>query len=193
VSLPAYDAVVLAGGAARRLGGRDKAAELVGSVSMLDRVLAAVPDAVRTVVVGPFRPVTATVTTWTQESPPGGGPAAGLAAGLAETSAATVVLLAADLPFLSVETIRWLLAAGLGADGALLLDADGRDQPLVSAWRAAALRDAVQGLPTPVGVPLHRLLADLDVRRVALSPAAGAPPWFDCDTESELRRARELA
>jgi molybdopterin-guanine dinucleotide biosynthesis protein A len=194
MSSPAYDAVVLAGGASRRLGGRDKAAQLVGGATLLDRVLAAVPDAVRTVVVGPFRPVTATVNAWTQESPPGGGPVAGLAAGLAETSAATVVVLAADLPFVSMETIRSLLAAALGADGALLLDADGRDQPLVSAWRAAALRDAVHRLPTPVDVSLHRLVADLDVRRVALSPAAGAPPpWLDCDTEAELRLARELA
>lgn len=192
---PPYDAVVLAGGASRRLGGRDKAVQLVGGATLLDRVLAAVPDAVRTVVVGPVRPVTATVTAWPQESPPGGGPVAGLAAGLAEISAATVVVLAADLPFVSVETVRSLLAAaGDGADGALLVDADGRDQPLVSAWRAAALRDAVHRLPTPVDVSLHRLVADLDVRRVAFASSGGTPPpWFDCDTEAELRRARELA
>ena len=192
---PPYDAVVLAGGASRRLGGRDTTALLVGGTTLLDRVLAAVPDAVRTVVVGPVRPVTGTVTAWTRESPPGGGPVAALAAGLLETSAATVVVLAADLPFVSVETVRSLLpAAGDGADGALLVDADGRDQLLVSAWRADSLRTAVHRLPTPAGASLHRLVADLDVRRVALAPAGGAPPpWLDCDTEAELRRARELA
>lgn len=193
MSQPAYDAVVLAGGASRRLGGRDKTAQLVGGATLLDRVLAAVPDAVRTVVVGPVRPVAGTVTAWTSEVPPGGGPVAALAAGLAETSAATVVVLAADLPFVSAATIRPLLAAGFEADGALLVDADGRDQPLVSAWRADRLRDAVHRLPTPVGASLHGLVAGLAVRRVALSPPAGTPPpWLDCDTEAELRLAREL-
>ncbi|MFE1500369.1 NTP transferase domain-containing protein, partial [Streptomyces albidoflavus] len=41
----AYDAVVLAGGAARRLGGSDKPAVRVGGRPLLDRVLGACPDA----------------------------------------------------------------------------------------------------------------------------------------------------
>jgi len=193
MSAPAYDAVVLAGGSARRLGGRDKATELVGSLTLLDRVLAAVPDAVRTVIVGPVRPVAATVSVWTREQPPGGGPVAGLAAGLVEVSAATVVVLAADLPFVSAGTIRTLLDA-LDVEGVVLVDADGRDQPLVSAWRTDALRAAITGLATPAGASMHRLVAALGVRRVAVAPSPGTPPpWLDCDTEAELARARELA
>ncbi|MGW0901366.1 NTP transferase domain-containing protein, partial [Streptomyces goshikiensis] len=40
-----YDAIVLAGGAARRLGGVDKPALPVGARTLLDRVLDACPDA----------------------------------------------------------------------------------------------------------------------------------------------------
>ncbi|WP_438949006.1 NTP transferase domain-containing protein, partial [Streptomyces harbinensis] len=36
---PVFDAIVLAGGAARRLGGADKAAVTVGGRPLLDRVL----------------------------------------------------------------------------------------------------------------------------------------------------------
>jgi len=195
MSRTTYDAVVLAGGAARRLGGRDKAAELVGTMSMLDRVLAAVPDAARRVVVGPVRPVRAAVTAWTLEDPPGGGPVAGVGAGLAAVSAPLVLVLAADLPFLTADTVRQLLAALDGtADGVLLVDADGRDQLLVGAWRADALRAAIERLPTVAGASLHLLVASLDVRRVSAGSSGDAPPpWLDCDTEAELRRARELA
>ncbi|MEU9382801.1 NTP transferase domain-containing protein, partial [Streptomyces sp. NPDC048279] len=38
---PAYDAIVLAGGAARRLGGADKPSVRVGGRPLLDRVLTA--------------------------------------------------------------------------------------------------------------------------------------------------------
>jgi len=48
-----FDAVVLAGGSARRLGGRDKPALDVGGRSMLDAVVTACAAADRTVVVGP--------------------------------------------------------------------------------------------------------------------------------------------
>jgi molybdopterin-guanine dinucleotide biosynthesis protein A len=182
-----HDAVVLAGGAARRLGGVDKPALPVGGSSMLDRVLAALPHAARVVVVGPRRPTERDVT-WCQERPPGGGPVAGLAAGLAEVTADTVVVLAADLPFLTPSTIDALLAAAHGHDGALLVDDDGRDQLLVGAWRSGPLRAA---LPlSPAGSRLGELLGRLDVARVAGAPGQ---PWFDCDTDDDLQAARGRA
>src|SRR3954451_21606618 len=89
-----YDAVVLAGGSGRRLGGVDKPALRVGSTSLLDRVLGAVPDASSVVVVGPSR-ATSRPVTWVREDPPGGGPVAALAAGLPLMTAPFVAVLAA--------------------------------------------------------------------------------------------------
>lgn len=54
--MTAYDAIVLAGGAAKRLGGADKPGIRVGGRALLDRVLAACADASTTVVVGGRRP-----------------------------------------------------------------------------------------------------------------------------------------
>ncbi|MBM0207341.1 nucleotidyltransferase family protein, partial [Micromonospora sp. STR1s_5] len=56
-----YAAVVLAGGAARRMGGVDKPALPVGGRPMRDRVLAAVTDATPRVVVGATHAVPAGV------------------------------------------------------------------------------------------------------------------------------------
>ncbi|KUL35980.1 molybdopterin-guanine dinucleotide biosynthesis protein [Streptomyces sp. NRRL F-4489] len=190
-----YDAIVLAGGAARRLGGADKPALRVGGRTLLDRVLAACAGAAVTVVVGPARP-TARPVVRAREDPPGGGPLAALDAGLRHTTAPTVLLLSADLPFLTPATVRGLLAAAAGPggparDGALLCDRDGRDQPLVAAYRSAPLRRALDELRAGhgglAGLPLRPLLSALDLARVRDAPAAAS---FDCDTWEDLGTAR---
>ncbi|MCM9080699.1 MULTISPECIES: NTP transferase domain-containing protein [Streptomyces] len=183
-----YDAIVLAGGAARRLGGADKPALSVGGRTLLDRVLDACPDARTTVVVGGRRATTRPVH-WTREDPPGGGPVAALDAGLRRTTAELVLVLSADLPFLDRETVGALLDAP-GADGAMLRDADGRDQPLVAAYRAEPLRREIALLAaehgTLTGLPLRALTAELDLARVSSRPLAS----FDCDTWDDLAAAR---
>ncbi|AUG78514.1 molybdenum cofactor guanylyltransferase [Kitasatospora sp. MMS16-BH015] len=186
-----YDAMVLAGGAARRLGGADKPGLEVGGRRLLDRVLAACAAAGRTVVVGPERATAGPTVRWAREEPPGGGPVAAVAAGLGQVTAERVLLLAADLPFLDRPTIDRLLAAldAEETEAAILVDAAGRDQPLAGAYRTAALRTALAQLGDPAGQPLRRLLAPLRTARLA-DPGGTA---YDCDTWEELAQARERA
>ncbi|MFD7439962.1 NTP transferase domain-containing protein [Streptomyces sp. NPDC059909] len=186
-----YDAIVLAGGAAKRLGGADKPGVSVGGRALLDRVLAACRGAGRTVVVGDRR-ATARPVSWARESPPGGGPLAALDAGVRQTGAGTVLVLSADLPFLGDATVRRLLDA-LGPEGpeaVLLTDADGRDQPLVAAYRTDPLRRALALIATEhggiAGLPLRRLMQELKVDRVAAGPLDA----FDCDTWEDIAAAR---
>lgn len=187
---PVHDVVVLAGGAARRLGGADKPGVRVGGRALLDRVLAACPDAATTVVVADPRP-TARPVVWAREDPPGGGPLAALDAGLRHTTARYVLVLSADLPFLREATARLLLTVLRtgGADGVLLTDADGRDQPLVAAYRTPSLRTELAALTKEhgalTGLPLRRLTAVLDLTRVP-DPVAS----FDCDTWDDIATAR---
>ena len=185
--MTSYDAVVLAGGSARRLGGVDKPALDVAGTSLLERVLAAVAGAGRTVVVGPERRTSRPVL-WAREDPPGGGPVAALAAALPHVTADRVVLVAADLPFLDAATVDRLVDAG--GEGALLVDENGRDQVLTSAWDSALLRAA---LPEQVdGARLRVVLDRLRGRR--LPPLGGdrPGPWTDCDTADDLARARAV-
>ncbi|WP_369196965.1 NTP transferase domain-containing protein [Streptomyces djakartensis] len=186
----AHDAVVLAGGAARRLGGADKPGVRVGGRALLDRVLAACRDARTTVVVATPRPTERPVI-WALEDPPGGGPVAALDAGLRHTTAGEVVVLSADLPFLSEQTVAGLLGTlhTSAADGVLLSDPDGRDQPLVAVYRAPRLRETLALLrerhSTLAGLPLRRLVAELNLTRVP-DPVAS----FDCDTWDDIATAR---
>lgn len=191
----AYDAVVLAGGRARRLGGASKPDVEVGGVALLDHALAAVVDASHVVVVGPpqvARPGVATVL----EDPPDGGPVAGLAAGLDALPADgpdVVVVLACDvpgagrvLPALLAAIATDLTAADLGAgpDGARMVGPDGRPQHLVAVYRRASLRAALDRLPAVHGAAMHRLVEGM--RLVDVADDAGAT--VDADTWADVER-----
>ncbi|MEV6314102.1 DUF6457 domain-containing protein [Streptomyces sp. NPDC051776] len=252
-----YDAVVLAGGAARRLGGADKPGLTVGGRPLLDRVLGACADAAVTVVVGSRRP-TVRIVRWAREEPHGAGPLAALDAGLRQVTAPVVLVLSADLPFLSAATVRGLVAgldraayaggaapgdvssaarregpghagdrggtgagvsggtgagvsggtgipgrtgasrngtgrgvAGGGpAEGVVLVDADGRDQPLVAAYRTEPLRRELALLAAEHGglahLPLRLLTSELTLHRLPGRDAAS----FDCDTWEDVAAAR---
>ncbi|MCU1593103.1 MAG: molybdopterin-guanine dinucleotide biosynthesis protein [Frankiales bacterium] len=176
---PAFDAVVLAGGSARRLGGQDKASLVVGGSTLLDRVLDACSEALRIVVVGPSRPTSRAVS-WVREEPAGGGPVPALRAGLEKVTTERVAVLAADLPFLTSDVLRVLV----DRSPAVLSDGS-REQWLCGAWDSDRLRAAAQG----AGPRLRDLL--LPLRPVVVRWEGEGTPWFDCDTAEELAAARD--
>lgn len=174
-----FAAVLLAGGRGSRMGGVHKPALVVAGSTLLDRALAAVPDAAPVVVVGPETAVRRSVV-WTREQPPGGGPVAGLAAGLELIGAASVVaVLAADLAGVTADTVSRLRAA-VTADGAVL--DDGHAQWLIGVWHADALRRVLPR--SPAGASLRSVLGALDYARVAALPGE----TVDVDTPADLAR-----
>jgi molybdopterin-guanine dinucleotide biosynthesis protein A len=178
-----YDAIVPAGGAAARLGGIDKTMVSLAGRPLIERAIDAVAGAGRIVVVGPPRDIDRDVV-WTREEPPGGGPVAAVAAGLQLVTAAVVVVLASDLPFVDATTIGRLVDAIGGRDGAVTVDGGGRDQMLVGAYRTDALRRAVESLPAVSGASMRTLVSTLDLARVLDDDAA-----IDCDTWADVERA----
>ena len=157
-----FDAIVLAGGTARRLGGTPKHAIVVDGQTLLARTLAAVADAAHIVVVGDesLRPLVCDGTV-VREDPPLAGPAAGIGAALPHVTADLVVVLACDHPYVG-DAIGPLLGA-LGPDGAIAIDAEGRRQNLTFVARADALRAAVERQPSLTDLAVHRLIEPLDL------------------------------
>jgi molybdopterin-guanine dinucleotide biosynthesis protein A len=182
------------------MGGADKAAIPVAGQSMLTRVLAAVHDADPQVVVGRVPPDLPVQVASTSEEPPGGGPVAATAAGLAlvPEGVSFTALLAADLPLLTGEAIDVLRLTVESAplQGAVYRDAEGRRQTLCGVWRTSALREAVAKLAEERGglhgASMHALLDHLRFIEVSWR-RPGPPPWFDCDTDDDLRTAEEWA
>lgn len=189
MELPAYDAILLTGGGARRMAGLAKPGLDVGGRPLAVRVAGAAAGADQLVVVGPPHGVLADVVT--REEPAGSGPVAAIAAGLARVRAGYVAVLAADLPFLDPAAVTALRAATAGHDLALLVDDAGRDQLLCAVWRTASLAAALDAVPVHAGAPVRALLAGVpDVVRRTVATPDGPPPWFDCDTPADLDRAR---
>ncbi|WP_242676747.1 NTP transferase domain-containing protein [Rhodococcus sp. ABRD24] len=186
-----FDAIILAGGRANRMGGVDKPAIAVGGRRMLDTVLEAAADSSRVVVVGPHRDDLNPRILQTQETPIGSGPVSAVAAGLASLSGPDdelVVILAADLPFIdraSVSALVSALAEDAVADASFAVDPAGRMQFLLSVWRRAALTERLDALAGRENQPMKALIPD---RHVTLA-CSGAT---DCDTPADVERARSV-
>jgi molybdopterin-guanine dinucleotide biosynthesis protein A len=190
-----FDAVILAGGRASRLGGADKPGQVVGARTLAGWVVSAAAQAGagRVIVVGPPRaelqgqvPGLA----FAREEPAGAGPVPALRAGLAGVTAPVVAVLAADLPFLRPRHLARLLAAVGGGTGAVLADGAGQPQWLAGCWRAAGLAAT---LARYRGGSLRGLMAPLRPARLRCWPEPGEPPpWLDCDTWADLARARRM-
>ena len=184
-------AVVLAGGTAARMGGVDKASIEVDGVTLLERSLAATLSAPEVVVVGDQVPTSRPVT-WTVEDPPSGGPAAGLLTALDRflVPPDLVAVIAVDMPRVSAGTVArltWAVEADSEVDGAVLVDADGRRQPLAAVYRHTALSAARPGLlEEQHGLPVRRLVGDLRLVTVA----AVGDEARDVDTWEDLRALR---
>ncbi|MEU7628546.1 NTP transferase domain-containing protein [Nocardia sp. NPDC049220] len=185
--MTAADAIVLAGGRASRMGGVDKPAIVIGGRSMLEAALAAVACCAHTVVVGPHRPELPPEIRQVTEVPPGSGPVSALGAGLRALGAAAplVLVLAADLPFVSGRTMSELIrhCTESGADAVFAADESGRPQYLIGVWRRSALVAALDGLDSLINQPM-KALVPADSAIIAL------PGVTDCDTEEQVRRAR---
>jgi len=183
--------VVLAGGTAVRMGGVDKAALDLDGVTLLERALAATSSAAEVVVVGRRVPTSREVA-WTVEDPPLGGPAAGLLAGLDRLGPELdlVAVLAVDMPKVNSGTVArltWAVEADHDVDGAVLVDPDGRRQPLAAVYRVAALSAARPCDPVEQhGLSVRRLVGRL---RLVEVPTVG-DETRDVDTWDDVRALR---
>ena len=208
----AFDAVVLAGGRASRLGGTDKPGLVVGARTLLASVVAAADSAgaQRIVVVGPARSELADRAAFVREDPPGSGPIPALRRGLAEVSAPAVAVLAADLPFLRARHLRILLGAlpagparparpasparqGAATSGVIMVDGGGRRQWLAGCWRTAVLRTAMQAYS---GNSLRGLLEPLEpalLTPAQLGPAQSDPAQSDPAQSDPAQDGYDLA
>ncbi|MFD6102194.1 molybdopterin-binding protein, partial [Nocardia salmonicida] len=103
-----------------------------------------------------------------------------------EATAPWIVVLAADMPFLTDATVHELLSSATDstADAVFAIDASGRPQYLVGVWRRSALVAAVAGLGSLVNQPMKAIVP-------AETVLVELPDIADCDTEEEVRRARE--
>jgi molybdopterin-guanine dinucleotide biosynthesis protein A len=161
---------VLAGGAGRRLGPRSKSAAPIAGrplVSYPVSALAAVCERVAVV----CKPDTELpeldegIERW-DEAEEGQHPRTGIVHAL-ERARGPVLVCAADMPFVTADAFRTLLAAA-GSSSAVVAVSEGILQPVLGLYAPAAL-EALRG--APADDPLTETVESLDPLRVPLPPA----------------------
>ena len=181
------DAIVLAGGRSKRLGGADKSAFLLDGTTLLERACAAVAGAERIVIVGTVDDPPSGVEV-VLENPPFGGPAAGIGAGLAALGSAAsefVAVLACDVPHAAAafSALHTEAARGFEADALVAVDDAGRRQTLLGIYRASSLRGAVDKAGSLDGLSVRSLLAGLTIVEVAVPQGStlDVDTWHDVE------------
>jgi molybdopterin-guanine dinucleotide biosynthesis protein A len=160
-------AVVLAGGRSKRFGSDKLAVDVGGTPLVRHSVAAALALGAQVVVVGPALPGLPPGVVVVREDPPYSGPYAAVAAGLEalDDEVDVVLVLAGDLVDPAALLPRLLAALATGAEAAVAVDATGRRQPLLAAYRVVPLLGGIVGVD-PFGRAARELLDGLHVVEV---------------------------
>jgi len=189
-------AIVLAGGASRRMG-RDKALLALGGRCLLQRAadeVSAVSDEVIIAARGRRLNVSGRNLRWVPDFPGAEGPLAGFGSGLAAASHDTAFLVACDMPFISGALLR-KLADSLGECDAIVPLCDGVPQPLHAVYHRRSL-PTVQSLLRLGERSFRALLPRLQVKYVPEERCLETDPsglsWFNLNRPEEYSVAQQI-
>jgi molybdopterin-guanine dinucleotide biosynthesis protein A len=170
---------IIAGGAARRLGGRDKSRIVVEGASIIVRqltVLRSIADEIFIVVreaeqAGRFMDLGVPVHV---DRLPGVGVLGAIDTALVATAADRVITIACDLPFLPRGLLALLAARAETADAAWVMTARGAE-PLIACYRQSA-RAAIQRQIAAGLLAAHALSGVIRIARVGLDDVRAFGP-----------------
>ena len=194
--------VVLAGGLARRMGGRDKARIRVGGTTILERVIERLrPQCGRLVLNANSDPAAFADTGLTivaDSVPDYAGPLAGILAGLDWAARLApkiewVVSVPSDCPFLPRDLVARLHQARAADDAILACARSGERRHSVIALWPVALREDLRQALTSDGVRKVEEWAARYVLGVAEWPARPVDPFFNVNTPEQAAEAERMA
>jgi molybdenum cofactor guanylyltransferase len=189
-------AAILAGGRARRLGGRDKSRLLVGGRTILARQLDVLGRvAARVVIVANDADAFADAgVPVLPDAAPGGGSLGGIYTALVDAGG-PVLVLACDMPFVTAPFLAHVIEAGREADLAIPRGPDGY-QPLCAHYGPACAGPLRHRLEQGA-LKVVDLMADVRVREIGPEEIAPFDPdgllLLNVNTADDLARAEQAA
>ena len=189
-------AAIIAGGQARRFGGRDKGQLTIGDARIIDRqiaVLREVADHLVIVANDPDRYRSLELPIF-EDLVPGAGALGGIYTGIMVAPSTQTLVVACDMPFLSAPFLRHLAIAGREVDVAIPRTAEGYHPLCASYSRSCAdpIRRRIEvGSLTVLGV-----LSDVRVRELGPDDIAPYDPdgtlFFNVNTPNDYARSLTL-
>lgn len=186
-------AAIIAGGEARRLGGRIKALLTIDGQAVLDRQLAVLAPRCARIAISandpaPFQDHGLPVL---PDRHPGLGPLAGIAAALAWCPAPFLLVVAGDMPFLEPKIVDLLISRRSPAADAVVPFLGGLPEPLFSLYRRSCLPVVEQRLAAGQRKVAGLILdAGLEIERVDERALRAVDPHLRCFTN--LNSAADL-
>ncbi len=190
-------AAIIAGGLASRFGGRDKSSLRVGNRPILDRQMEALRPLTDCLLVVANRPEP--FATYgldvVADAIPGVGALGGIYTALTAAKTEYVLVLAADLPFITAPFLRFVVAEAASVDLAIPRPADGY-QPLCACYARACLEPIRRRIAAGV-LSVHALAAEVRTRQIGPAELAEYDPhgllFFNVNAPADLARAQQLA
>ena len=192
-----WTAAIVAGGAASRLGGRDKSRLPVGSRSILERQLAVLrPLTDRILVVAndpePFGDTGLPVV---PDLVPGAAALGGIYTALSSATTGQVLVIACDLPFLTGRFLEHLAGRAQGFDLTIPRSRDGL-QPMCAMYSRACL-EPIRARIAGTVLRIQDLAAEVRTREIGPDELAAYDPdgllFFNVNTPADYERARAVA
>ena len=190
-------AAIIAGGRARRLGGLAKSDLVIGGRRIIDRQLSVLGHVAEHILIvsNDHHNLRASGLRVCADLTPDVGPLGGLYTALVRSPTAQTIVVACDLPFLTVSFLRYLVARAGGADAAIPRTAAGT-QPLCAVYDQSCL----EPIRARLGRRELRVSALRDAVRVTeIGPSEIAPfdpdgtLFFNVNTLDDYRGATDLA
>jgi molybdopterin-guanine dinucleotide biosynthesis protein A len=193
--------IVLAGGRGTRLG-RDKLSEMIGGRPLLQRVVDSLSQISQQILVvtaqeqrHPVLQATQTQVAFVTDIYPGKGALGGIHAGMAASDSQHNLVLAADMPFLNSDLLRYLVDASPGYD-VIMPRIDGEIEPLHAVYSKDCL-PAIQRQIERNELQIRIFLKQVRVRYVEEAKIDQFDPrhlsFFNVNTPDDLVKAREIA
>lgn len=192
-----WTAAIIAGGAATRLGNRDKSTLPIGGRAILDRQLDAIRPLTDRIVVIANRPASFTALGMTvcEDLIPGAGALGGIYTALCRATTEHVVALACDMPFVTTAFLARLVELAPAADLVIPRPSDGY-QPMCACYSRACI-DPMRRRIAEHALRLQALVADVRVRELDQRELDAYDPdavlFFNVNTPEDHARAQEIA
>jgi molybdopterin-guanine dinucleotide biosynthesis protein A len=192
-----WTAAIIAGGAASRLGGRDKSQLPIGNRSILDRQLAlfrSLTDRILIVANDPDRLAPPGVPV-VGDLVPGAAAMGGIYTALTTATTEAVLVVACDLPFLTRRFLDHLTRVAVGYDLTIPRSADGL-QPMCAVYARACL-EPIRARIAESALRIQDLGAEVRTREIGPEELAAFDPdgllFFNVNTPADYQRALEIA
>ncbi|MEE8131392.1 MAG: molybdenum cofactor guanylyltransferase [Vicinamibacterales bacterium] len=189
-------AAILAGGRARRLGGRSKALLPIGDQRIIDHqiaVLRTVADELAIVAADTDRYGALGVPVWV-DLIPDSGPLGGIYTALVNATSSHTLIVASDMPFVTASFLKYLVRVGQNVDVAIPRTTDGH-QPLCACYAGTCVSVVRRHIESGA-LKVTDLLSELKVHEIGPAELQPFDPddrlFFNVNTPDDYDRCVKL-